>query len=149
MHALFWSSITRSKYEYMENLSQENRQQYNSQDHGQDEQQKTCSTPRILLVPTRRSKLDIRTSSIISDRLHIVRDQIQLLSLLVHDMGDIPEKLIELTDTLLDISDLRFPFDDQRILEIDVILRCQSKLLLFLLLLKSSSTLPFMRRRSR
>jgi hypothetical protein len=42
----------------------------------------------------------------------------------------ISEQFIQLGDTLLDIPNLRLPLNDQRILEIDFVLRSQSQLLL-------------------
>lgn len=37
---------------------------------------------------------------------------IQLLALLADDVGDVSEQLIQLCNTLLDISNLRFPLHD-------------------------------------
>jgi hypothetical protein len=37
-------------------------------------------------------------------------------------MRNISEKLIQFTNRLLDIPDLRLPFDDQRFLEINLVL---------------------------
>jgi hypothetical protein len=37
-------------------------------------------------------------------------------------MGHVPKELIKLTNTLLDIPDLRFPLNDQRVLEVNFVL---------------------------
>ena len=64
--------------------------------------------------------------------LHIPTNRVQLGPLLVHNVRHVPEQLIQLPDALLDIPNLRLPLHDQRVLEIDFVLRGETELVLFL-----------------
>jgi hypothetical protein len=68
----------------------------------------------------------VSPSCVIPDIFNMVCHQIQRLSLLVHHMRHVAEQLIELRDRLFNVPDLRFTLDDQRFLEVDLILRRQS-----------------------
>jgi hypothetical protein len=48
-------------------------------------------------------------------------------------VGDVAEQLVELRDGLLDVPNLRLALDDERLLEVDFILRREPQLLLLLL----------------
>lgn len=51
---------------------------------------------------------------------------VQLPPLLVHDVSHIAEKFIEFPDRLFDIPNFRFPLDNQRLLEVDFVLRSEA-----------------------
>jgi len=86
-------------------------------------------------VPARLAQLDVGTPCFICHVLDVLGDEVQLASLLMHDMRDIPEQLVQLAHALLDVSYLSLALDDQRLLEVDLILVCESRLLELLLLL--------------
>lgn len=67
--------------------------------------------------------------------LDVLADDVELLALLVHHMGDVAEQLVELAHRLLDIADLGLTLDDERFLEVDLVLRRQAQLVLLLELL--------------
>lgn len=71
--------------------------------------------------------------------LYILFNDIELLSLFMYHMRHISEQLIEFADRLLDIANLRLALDDQGFLEVDLVLRCQSQLLLLLQLLPAEA----------
>ena len=56
--------------------------------------------------------------------LHIPCDRIQLSTLLMYNMRNISKKLIQLSNTLLNIPYFRLSFNYKRVLEIDFVLRC-------------------------
>lgn len=51
-------------------------------------------------------------------------------------MRDVPEQLVQLAHALLDVADLGLALDDQRVLEVDLVLRGQAELVLRLLRLR-------------
>lgn len=67
--------------------------------------------------------------------LHVIRDARQLLALLSDDLGDLLEEHIQISHTLLNVSDLLLALGNQGILEVDLVLRGQPQFLLKLLLL--------------
>jgi hypothetical protein len=115
--------------------AQNGRQYDNEQNDGQNQQQATRLTPCLLLIPTRRSQFKIRASRILHRVLHIILNDIERLALLSHNVRHIAEQLIQLANALLDIADLRLALDNQRLLEVDLVLWSESQLLLLLLLL--------------
>jgi TRAP-type mannitol/chloroaromatic compound transport system permease large subunit len=66
---------------------------------------------------------------------HVLLDDIELSTLLMHHVRHIAEQLVQLTDRLLDVADLGLALDDELFLEVDVVLVRQTELLLLLLLL--------------
>jgi hypothetical protein len=56
--------------------------------------------------------------------------------LLAHDLRDLLEQDVQIAHALLDVADLLLPLDDQRLLEVDLVLRRQALELLLLLLLE-------------
>ena len=54
--------------------------------------------------------------------LHVAINRIKLRALLMHNMRNVPEELVQLPNTRLDISDLGLPLDNQRFLEIHLVL---------------------------
>jgi hypothetical protein len=87
-------------------------------------------------MPRRRRQLDVRASCVVPDVLDVVGDQIQRLPLLMDHVRHIAEQLVELRHGLLDVPDLRLALDDERLLEVDLVLRREPQLLLLLLLLR-------------
>lgn len=77
--------------------------------------------------------------------LHIPFNSVELRALLVDHVRDIAEQFVELADGLLDVANLGLSLDDQLLLEVDIVLRCQAQLLLLLLLAEAASL--FSRRR--
>lgn len=128
---------TNAKQLLLSHLAQHNRKDNNGKDHRQYEQQTTSLIPRIPLMSRRRPELSIRPPRIRINPLHILRNDIQLLSLLMHHVRHVPEQLVQLAHRLLDVPDLRLALDDQRLLEVDFVLRREAQLLLLLLLLLS------------
>lgn len=124
-----------------EGLRQHNRQNHNRQHNRQDDQQETRPLPRILLIPTRRSQLDIRPSRIIPHIFDVRANDIELISLFVNHVCDVPEKFVEFADGLLDVADFGFAFDDEAFLEVDFVLRGEAELFLLLELLLLLTTL--------
>ena len=98
-------------------------QHYNNKDDGKNHQQTARLPPRTLLIPTRTSQLYICVLRIHCHILYVPAYRIELPSLLMHNMRHIPEQLVQLSDALLNIPDLRFPLHDQRVLEIYFVLR--------------------------
>ena len=64
--------------------------------------------------------------------LYIPTNRIELPPLLMHNVRHVPKQFIQLANTLLDIPNLRLPLHNQRVLEIDFILRRQTELVLLL-----------------
>jgi hypothetical protein len=85
-------------------------------------------------MPACSPKLSVCSPGIIPCPLHIFTNQIELATLLADDMRHVAEQLIQLAHALLDISNLGFALDDERVLEIDFFLRGQARLLFLQLL---------------
>ena len=64
--------------------------------------------------------------------LHVATNRVELAPLLVHNVRHVPEELVQLADALLNVPNLRFPLHDQRLLEIDFVLRGETELVLLL-----------------
>ena len=62
-------------------------------------------------MPTCRYQFPVRSPRIITDTLHVVGDDVELLALLVHHVGHVAKELVELTYALLDVADLGLAFD--------------------------------------
>ena len=107
-------------------LVEKDSQKDNDQHKGQDQQQDTSLAPRALLVITRLLEVDVRTARGIVRHLDVLLDDVELGALLVHHVRDVAEELVELADGLFDVADLRFAFDDELLLEIHLVLRCQA-----------------------
>lgn len=86
-------------------------------------------------MPTRRSELLIRIPRIIACLHHVLRNNVQILTLLVYHMCHVTEQFVEFADALLNIANLRFALDDQRFLKVDIVLVRKAGLLLLQLLL--------------
>ena len=69
-----------------------------------------------------RSKLQIRLPSVCRRIFHVLLDDIELFSLLAHNVRNVPEEFIQFSDALLDVPDLGLSFDDQGFLKINLIL---------------------------
>ena len=108
----------------------------NNQDNSQDDEQATGFGARIFLISAGTAELDVGTPSVLCHTFDVLADNIQLPALLTDDVSDIPEQLVQLADTLLDVADLVFAFDDKRLLEVHVVLVRKSRLLQLLLLLQ-------------
>lgn len=74
--------------------------------------------------------------------LDVLFDNVKLGTLLVYHVCDIAEQLVELADGLLNVADLGFALNDERFLEVDVVLVGQTQLLLLLLLLLAKVAPP-------
>lgn len=79
--------------------------------------------------------------------LDVLFDNVKLGALLVDHVCDIAEQLVELADGLLNVADLRFALNDERFLEVHVVLVGQTQLLLLLLLLLAKVASPLIARR--
>lgn len=86
-------------------------------------------------MPAGRCQLDMGAARIRAHTLDVLADDVELFALLVHHMGDVAEQLVELAHRLLDIADLGLALDDERFLEVDLVLRRQAQLVLLLELL--------------
>lgn len=60
-------------------------------------------------------------------------------------MRHIPKQLIQLANALLDIPDLSFAFDNQRVLKVDFVLGGEAELFLLLLLAEWGAAATFAR----
>jgi hypothetical protein len=127
-------------------LVQRDRQDDDDQNYGQDEQQDASLTPRTLLVVTRLLEVDMGTPRRVVCNLHVLFDDIELRSLLMHHMRNIAEQLVELAHALLDIPDLGLALDDHVLLKVDLFLVRQPQLFLLLLLAKVAACSLFARR---
>lgn len=90
-------------------------------------------------MPRRRSQFWVGGSCVHSYVLDVLRNDIELFSLLMHHGRHISKQFIQFPNALFDIPDFAFSFYDQRFLEIYFILRGEAELLLFLLLLAPES----------
>jgi len=72
---------------------------------------------------------------------NVLFDNVELRSLLVDHMRDVAEQLVQLTNALLDVPDLRLTLDDEVLLEVHLFLVRESQLFLLLLLAKVTSPL--------
>ena len=113
--------------------AQDDGQNDNRQDHSQDDQQATGLIPGRLLMPRCGPKFRVRTPGVIPHALDILADYVQLLALLVHHVRHVPEELVQLSHALLNVSDLALALNDQALLEVDLVLRSEAQLFLFLL----------------
>lgn len=104
-------------------LTKENRQQNDRQYNRQYQHQTTRLTPRILLIPCRAPQLQIRRPRVRLHVLRVVRDRVDLLALLAHDLRHLLEQHVQVAHALLDVPDLLLALDDQRLLEVDLGLR--------------------------
>lgn len=120
--------------------AQEHGQQDNRQNHRQHHQQATRLAPRIPLIPRRLPQLPIRAPRILVCTLHIVRNPSQLLALFSDNLRHLLEQHIQVAHTLLDILNLLLTLSNERILEVDVVLRREAQLLLLELLLAVATT---------
>lgn len=116
----------------LEGSSQDGSQNDNHQYHRQYQQQTTRFAPCILLIPASGPQFHIRLTCVRIDIRDVHIDVIQHRPLFVYNMCHIPKQLIELSDTLFDISYLRLSLHNQRFLEINFVLGSQSQLILFL-----------------
>jgi hypothetical protein len=77
----------------------------------------------------------------------VVLNMIKLVALLAHNVRHVPEELVELADALLNVPDLVLALNDERLLEVDLVLVRKAQLFLILcfslllLLLLSPTTL--------
>lgn len=117
-------------------LSKNDSKNDDSQNDSKNHKQAACPVACILLVPTGATQLGVRASCILGYVLDVLADDVKLATLLMNDMCDVTEQLVQFTNALLDVADLCFPFDDKTFLEIHLMLVCQARLLLQLLLLK-------------
>lgn len=53
---------------------------------------------------------------------HVLLDDIELSTLLMHHVRHIAEQFVQLTDRLLDVADLGLALDDELFLKVDVVL---------------------------
>jgi len=72
---------------------------------------------------------------VIPSDLDIVRDGVELFTLLANNLGHLSEKHVEVANTLLDVSDLLLSFDDEGFVEIDLVLSGEAREFLLLQLL--------------
>lgn len=107
-----------------------------SQNDGQDQQQTAHLVPGVLLMSAGGTQLAVGTLSVVSGTRDIIANDVELTTLVVDHMSDISEQFVELAHGLLDITNLGFALDDQRFLEVDLRLICQTQLFLLLLLLQ-------------
>lgn len=117
-------------------LSKSSREHNDQKDHGKNYKEAASLVARILLVSTGATQFDIRPASVVRDILDIVADNVELAPLLMNNVGDIAKQFVEFADALLNVPDFRLPLDDERFLEIHLVLVRQAGLLLFQLLLE-------------
>src|SRR6266480_1720681 len=99
-------SPNHKKLQRTNSLGQHSSQDYHRQNNSQNQQQAAHLIPRIPLMPTCRYQFPVRSPRIITDTLHVVGDDVELLALLVHHVGHVAKELVELTYALLDVADL-------------------------------------------
>lgn len=116
-------------------LVQENCEKYNGENDGEDNEQTAALVPGGLLVPGSLGQLNHGAAGIISGDLYVVCDGVELLPLLAHDLRYLAEEHVEVANALLDVADLFLSFDNERLLEVDLVLRGKTRELLLLLLL--------------
>lgn len=92
------------------------------QENGQDKQQDACLAACTLLVIARLLEIDLRALRGITRDVDVLLDAVELYALLVDHMGNISEQFIELANGLFDIADFGLALDDERLLEVDLIL---------------------------
>lgn len=114
--------------------AQDNGQNHNGENDCQDEEQAAALVPRGLLVPRRLPRFHVCLPRVVVDVFYIVGNGADADVLLVDDLGHLPEQDVEVPDTLLDIADLFFPLDDERFLEVDLVLWGKLRQLVLLLL---------------
>lgn len=86
-------------------------------------------------MPAGCGEFDMGAAGVGAHALDVLADNIELLALLMYHVGDVTEQLVQLANRLFDVADLGLALDDERFLEIDLILRCEAQLLLLLELL--------------
>ncbi|KAK5634211.1 hypothetical protein RRF57_009925 [Xylaria bambusicola] len=112
-----------------------------SQDDGQNEKQAASFAPGVLLKPRGAPQLVIGTTGIVPHVDGVGLYRLELLALLSHDLRNLLEEDIQVTDALLNMPNLVLAFSDEGILEVDLVLRGQMDLFL-LLQLKLLAMLP-------
>lgn len=104
------------------NLTNNDRQHDYSHDDGEDQQQTTALVAGCLLVPRCLPVFDVGLPSIGVNVFHVVGNVIQLLPLLVDNLCDLSEQHVEIANTLLNIANLFLALDDERLLEVHLVL---------------------------
>lgn len=117
-------------------LSEDDSKDDNGQNNAKNEKQTARLAARILLVSAGTAQLGICPASVLVDVLDVFADDIKLAALLMDDMCDIAEQLVQLANALFNVPDLGLPLNDQGLLEVDLSLVCQTRLLFQLLLLE-------------
>lgn len=107
-------------------------QNYNRQNDAQNQQQATTLVARGLLIPCRLSSLPISLHGVLVCSFHVVCESHDAGILLCHDVRNLGEEHVQVTDALLDIADFFLPLDNEAFLEIHLVLRRQLRQFLLL-----------------
>jgi hypothetical protein len=117
-------------------LSEDHSKNNDSQNDRENDKQAARFVARILLISAGTAQLGICPAGVLVNVLDVFTDDIELAALLLDNVRDIAEQLVQFTHALFNVADLSLPLDDQGLLEIDLALVCQTRLLFQLLLLE-------------
>lgn len=109
-----------------------NGQQNNGQNHRQNQQQDAALVARRLLIARGLRRLRHGAARVVAHPLHVVGNRRQRLPLLGHNLVDLAEEHVDVTDAALNVLDLLLALDNQLFLEVDFVLRRQVDELLLL-----------------
>lgn len=103
-------------------LVQNNRKNDDGQNDCKNQHEAATLVAGRFLVPRRLSELDLGAAGIVAHVFYVVRDRCELLTLFRHNLRHLSEQDVEITDTCFDIPNLLLTLDDERFLEVHLVL---------------------------